>query len=258
MKIGVCVGTDIERMKIAKEIGYDFVESNCGALVKSTPEVIEEMKNVGIPVYSANCFIGLRVWGPEKDDEAIREYLSKLFERASYLGLKKLVFGSSGARKIREGDTLTVAQAKVKIAEFLKEFVAPLAEKYNIPIAIEPLRPAECNVISTIEDGVELAQAVNSPYIHVLADVAHMYAQNENFDKLNNLSGTIIHAHTSNPAPEGIDKKRIYPTVNDKFNQDDFMLPLVKIGVEACAVEADVIDFAVDAKNAFEVLKKYR
>ena len=32
----------------------------------------------------------------------------------------------------------------------------PVAEKYDIPVAIEPLRPEECNAINTVDDGVEI------------------------------------------------------------------------------------------------------
>ncbi len=257
MKIGVCVGTDIEKMKYIKALGYDYAESHCQEIAKEDREHLDAMKATGLPVYAANCFIGMRVVGEERDDEKISEYLDTLFEKASYLGLEYLVFGSSGARRIPDG--MSLEEGREQIIDFLKNFVATRAEKYNLPVAIEPLRPQECNAINTIDDGVEIAKKVNSPYIKVLADVAHMFCQNEDFSKILTYKDWIVHAHTSNPdpAPE-IDRKRIYPKDGDSFNQADFIEPLKHIGVKYCSIEADVLDFESDAKNAYYVLSAFR
>ncbi len=255
MKFGVCIGTNVENMKIAKALGYDYCEGHSQEIANKPIEHIDAMKATGIPVLAANCFIGLRVVGDERDDAQIAEYLERLFSRGKYLGLKYFVFGSSGARRIPDG--MSLAEGRAQIVDFLKRLVAPVAEKYDIPVAIEPLRPAECNAINTVADGIEVAKTVESPYIKVLADVKHMYEQNEDFKLIYDYKGWIIHAHTSNPdpAPE-TGKKRIYPKEGDGFNQADFIEPLKAIGVETCSIEADVIDFQVDAKNAIEVLKK--
>lgn len=257
MKFGVCVGTSAEKMRYIKELGFDYAEGHCQEIVRATEEELEEIKATGLPMIAANCFIGMRVVGEEKDEEAIKEYLAKLFERAANLGLKYLVFGSSAARRIPEG--MSLEEGREEIVYFLKNLVSPLAEKYNIPVAIEPLRPKECNAINTVADGIEIAKRVDSPYIKVLADVAHMYVQNEEMSYLLSCKGMVVHAHTSNPNPPSeIDKKRIYPKAGDCFNQADFIEPLKAIGVEYCSIEADVIDFNEDAANAYEVLKDLR
>lgn len=257
MKIGVCVGTDIEKMKLIKSLGFDYAESHCQEIASKPIEHLDAMKATGLPIVAANCFIGLRVVGEEKDGEKIAEYLDRLFKNASYLGLKYLVFGSSGARRIPEG--MSLEDGRAEIVDFLKNYVVHRAEKYNLPVAIEPLRPQECNAINTIDDGVEIAKKVNSPYVKVLADVAHMFCQNEEMDKLLKYKGWIIHAHTSNPnpAPE-FERKRIYPRAGDEFDQADFIEPLKAIGVEHCSIEADVLDFEKDAAVSYEVLKNLR
>ncbi len=258
MKFGVCVGTDIEKMKYIKSLGYDYAESHCQELVNKPVEHIEAMKAIGLPVLAANCFIGLRVVGPEKDEAAISEYLEKLFERASYLGLKYLVFGSSGARRIPEG--MTLEEGRAEIIYFLKNLVLPLCEKYKtLTVAIEPLRPEECNAVNTVADGIEIAKKVASPYVKVLADVAHMYVQNENIELLKDYKDWLVHAHTSNPAPdETLNRKRIYPKSDDAFEQASFIEGLKAAGVEMCSIEAEVIDFESDAKEAIEILKDLR
>ncbi len=258
MKFGVCIGTNIERMKIIKEMGYDFVESHSQEIANKPQEYIDEMKEVGLPIIAANCFIGLRLVGEDKASDAeISEYLERLFSRSSYLGLKYLVFGSSGARRIPDG--MSVQDGRKEIVRFLKDLVVPIAEKYDIVVAIEPLRPAECNAINTLADGIEVAKAVDSPCVKVLADVKHMYEQNEAMDLLYDYKGWIVHSHTSNPNPPAeTDKKRIFPKLGDGFNQVDFIEPLKAIGVEYCTIEADVIDFNADVTAAYEVLKDLR
>lgn len=257
MKFGVCVGTDVEKMNLIKEVGYDYAESHCQEIVKADKEKLDAMKATGIPVVSANCFIGLRVVGEEKDEAKIKEYLEILFKNASYLGLKHLVFGSSGARRIPEG--MSIEDGRAEIVAFLKNLVVPVAEKYNLPVAIEPLRPEECNAINTVADGVEIAKKVNSPFVKVLADVAHMYVQNESMESLLDYKGWVIHAHTSNPDPDSsLECKRIYPKAGDGFSQASFVNVLKAIGVETCSIEANVIDFESDVKEAYEVLKGFR
>ena len=257
MKFGVCVGTDIEKMKYIKALCYDYAEGHCQEIARKDRAYLDEMKATGLPVVAANCFIGLRVVGEEKNYAEIDAYLEKLFDNASYLGLRYLVFGSSGARRIPEG--MSLEEGRAEIVEFLKYHVLPLAEKYNIVIAIEPLRPEECNAINTVADGVEVAKAVNSPYVKVLADVAHMFVQNESMDSLLEYKGFVVHAHTSNPDPDpAIDKKRIYPGKGDKFSQASFVNSLKAIGVEHCSIEADVIDFEADAEKAYDVLKELK
>ena len=42
------------------------------------------------------------------------------------------------------------------------------------------------------------------------------------------------------------------------FNQADFIEPLKAIGVEHCSIEANVLDFESDIRDAYEVLGKLR
>lgn len=256
MKIGVCTNVDVARMRLAKEIGYDFVETNSENLVKATDEEVEAMKNAGIPILSSNCFIGLKLFGSERaSEEEFKNYLAKLFARASYLGIECLVFGSSRAR--RRPDDMSLEEVKAQMADFIKKYVVPNCEKYNIKIAIEPLRKEECNWLNLVENGVEIAELVGSPYINVLCDVKHMADGSDSFENITKYADRLIHAHTSNPLGDET-HKRIYPAIGDSFNQDAFILPVKRAGITTVAIEADVIDFEQDARRAYEVLKSYR
>ena len=63
MKFGICVGTDIEKMKYMKAVGYDYSEGHCQEIAKKDKEYLDEMKKTGLPVVAANCFIGMRIVG---------------------------------------------------------------------------------------------------------------------------------------------------------------------------------------------------
>lgn len=260
MKIGVCVGNNTDNAQIAKAIGYDYIETNCQSIASMKYDELDALKEIGIPIFSANCFIGLRVVGPNKNEKEINNYLDEMFKKADYLGIKILVFGSSGARKILDSEPpMTVDEARSQVADFLRDFVAPRCEQYRISCAIEPLRKGECNIINTVKTGIDICKIVNNPYIKVLADVKHMYEENDPLNALSDYGEYIIHAHTSNPTPDpSLNKKRTYPCVGDLFNQDLFFKPLIAAGVKQCSVEADVISFKDDALAAFDVLKKYR
>ena len=124
MKFGICVGTDIEKMKYMKALGYDYAEGHCQEIVRKDKTYLDAMKETGLPMVAANCFIGMRIVGEEKKYVEIDAYLAKLFENASYLGLRYLVFGSSAARRIPEG--MSLEEGRAEIIDFLKNLVCAL------------------------------------------------------------------------------------------------------------------------------------
>lgn len=258
MKIGVCVSDRINDAAKAKELGYDYVETNCLAVAKMDQETLDKFKNIGIPIFASCVFMGQRVVGKDRDDKGIDEYLARLFPKADYLGIKYIVFGSGGARKMIPEEGLTAEEVRDQIVEFLIK-VASYCEKYDIRIVIEPLKPGECNVINTVPQAIEIAEKVGSRYIGVLADVKHMVCADDPLPDLSGYGKYLWHGHTSNPFPDpSLGKNRVYPKAGDDFNQDEFFIPMIKAGVEHISIEADLIDFDTDASEAIKILDKYR
>jgi sugar phosphate isomerase/epimerase len=57
--------------------------------------------------------------------------------------------------------------------------MAPMAEKYGVTIAVEPLNSGETNFINSLAEGVEIVDAVKSPRMKLLCDIYHMLKEDE-------------------------------------------------------------------------------
>src|SRR5262245_52533671 len=142
IKVGYCTD-DLEK---AKAKGFDYVELGVRNFAKLSDEefakLLEKHKAVGIPTPVGNVFLPneMKVVGPEIDKAKQMEYVTKALDRAKQLGLKTIVFGSGGARKVPEG--FAKEEAFKQLVEFAKR-IAPEAKKRGIVLAVEPLRSQE-------------------------------------------------------------------------------------------------------------------
>jgi len=253
MKFGVCVGTDAEKIKVLKDTGFDYVETNLTDIATISEEDFEAfllaLKTIDIPCEASNCFIPgeYKLVGKDIDYEKISAYVSKALSRASRAGIKSAVFGSGGARRVPEG--VSRADAHKQITYFLKEIVSPEAAKYGIRIAIEPLNKQECNCLNSVHEGVAIAKVTGCDNIKTLADLYHVYLENDKMEDIAALKGEIIHAHIANPVG------RCYPAPGDGFDYASFINALKAAGCERCSVEAGTKDFGNEAQKALAVLR---
>ncbi len=258
MKFGACISNNIERIAILKELGYDYCEGGCGAISSLNDDEFDSFlahfKEIDLPMPVANGFIPgeIKLAGPESDKDRIRQYLDKLFKRADLLGIKSVVFGSGGARKIP--DSMTAEDGLKEIEWDIENIICPMAREHGITVVIEPLRIEECNIFNTVKESFECISRLKIDNLKVLADVYHMICMDEPIESLTDYKGTLVHAHTSNPV--GGDKRRVYPTSGDGFSQKVFIDSLLATGVETCSVEAGSEDFYNDAKLALVSLKE--
>ncbi len=256
MKIGMCCGTDVEKYEKCKEMGYDFVESNCGGIASMSDDEFEihlaKVKETGIPVLTANCFLPgeTKVSDPESDDKITSDYLSVLLPRAKRIGIDTIVFGSGGARRIPEG--VSPEQGRATLVRKLREIICPMAAEYGILIAIEPLRYEESNILNSVHEAVEVMNEVGHKNLKVLADLYHMVCVEEEFEYLSGLEGVLVHTHTSNPYDS--EHKRIFPLEGDGYDQKPFLKNVFAAGCERCAVEAGCSDFDSQAPQSLKVL----
>ena len=258
MKFGVCRGLDdFESIKIASEIGVDYYECGFGSLANYDDEKFNDCKDFlsenNLSCLAANGFLpgNLKVVGDSVDYCALSEYLDKGFERAKALGVKKVVFGSGGARSFPEGYSLE--KAKEQLAFFLSEYAAPKAEKSGCIIVMEPLRFGESSMIHTVFDGIEIARLSKNINVAGLADLYHVYGNNDSIEDIGRFQGEILHSHIAEP------EKRVYPSTKDNEEivniYKNFFDALKNAGCDTCSVEAHTDDFANDIADALAILK---
>jgi len=226
MKFGVC--TAVDNLKVVEETGYDYIELGLSGIAQLNEADFAEVRKVvrssSVKAEAFNVFLPgtIKIVGEYVDRASIMTYVSAAVERAGQLGGRIIVFGSGGARNVPEG--FSKEKAIEQLCDFLY-LAGNAAREYDIVIAIEPLRPQECNIINTVEEAWNLALMVNEPNVGVLADYYHMACQNEGMEGIRKAgSRGMKHIHIANP--DG----RIFPKVSDKADYFEFFDLLKNIG----------------------------
>jgi sugar phosphate isomerase/epimerase len=251
MLIGCCC--PIENVSAARAAGFDYIECT---VVSLRPEedgakvatVIAEYNATVLPVRAFNVFLpgGLKIVGPDVDQERVKRYLASALERVGRIGAQILVFGSGGARSIPDG--FPRDEATHQIADFL-HMVADITDDSKLVVAIEPLNRRESNVINSVAEGVELAKTVNRPSIRVLADFYHMSEESEPLDHLLLYQDWIVHVHVA-------DTGRHAPGTG-QYPYEQFAANLRQAGYEGMvSVECRWTDFPTEAPSAVGFLRR--
>ena len=184
----------------AKAAGLDYLEANVSGFLMPEKSDEEFAANKALastivpPIYSANGFFPgeIKVVGQEADIDRAVKYSETAIRRASEIGIKILVLGSSGSRSIPEG--FDRAKAEEQFTGFLKK-IAPAAEKYGVCVAIEPLQTSETNFINTVKEGAEIARKTGGKNIKVIADLFHMARMKEDPEDIVTSADKLVHCH---------------------------------------------------------------
>lgn len=197
------IAQNIENDSLLRAFGYQYLVENTAKLL--SPRTVSEqqfkeklatIKRSHIPLYACNIFLPgeLKVVGPSVDENAISEYVEKVFQRAQQIGLSMIIWGSSGSRNIPgEFDRSKATEQFISVAKK----VAAIAAKYNIILALENLNSTEVNFITTVKEALEIASAVNHNNLRLCADIYHMLKENESPDVLAEAKGYIVYCEVA-------------------------------------------------------------
>ncbi len=196
--LGAC--SPLNNAEAIKAAGGEYVEESVrGFLKPSQPDtewqkILAEAKACPLPILACNNFIpgSLKSTGEGANHEGILQYVETAFKRAQQVGIKVIVFGSSGSRRL-EGD-FPKEQASEQFVALLKK-MGPLAQLYGVTIVVEPLRRQECNFINTVVEGAAIVEKVNHPHIRLLFDIYHMLQNGEDPNDLKKIGPLLAHGH---------------------------------------------------------------
>lgn len=257
MQFGLCTTYDPAALQLCKDSGADFVELNFTALSSLTPADIDAIRRqldaLALPCLSCNCmFPGdrIRLTGARRDMDAARDYLNAALDHLTPLGVRHVVFGSSGARCAEPGEEKE--QAFSEIANFLRDVAAPVLRDHGWVCSVEPL--SECNLIRTTTDGRRLMEAVARPEVCLLADFYHVYATAEDPRDTAACIPFLRHVHTA--ARNG----RFYPSSPDMDDCVSMLRMLKNGGYDGCisveAVARPGTDPLAERREALAVLRE--
>lgn len=257
-RFGVC--TQIDNIECASRLGYDFLECSFAWLNSITDneffDVLRRVDSTNIRVEACNGMLPptLKVVGNDINVGSVREYLSKTFKRAQKLGVNVVVFGSGAARGVPEGYPFD--KAWKDIANYLM-LAEEYCSKYNIVVAIEPLRRKECNILNYVSEGTLLSALLDLPHIGVLGDTHHMICGNEPFEALAFAGEKLKHVHISHSY--GNDGGRDYPSKGDDNDYCTLFEILRNMKYNGrISIEAGYKDFQEDSIKAMEIFSEYR
>ncbi len=257
MRFGCCATPD--QATLAAEAGFDYIEPAIGRLM-SLPDdtrasVIATLRHGPLPVEAFNVFLprGYMVVGDDVPSEPpaglpdLETFTHQALDTVRALSGDVVVFGSGGARRIPEGFPRETAwQQLVDYTRFLGEAAA----KRGLRIAIEPLNTRETNLINSVAEATDLANAVAHPAVGVLADMFHMAYDGEAFSEVDIPGNRLWHAHVAAidrtaPLKDGDELARFFQALHQaRYNG-------------RVSIECRWDDFAAQARPALEYLRRH-
>jgi D-psicose/D-tagatose/L-ribulose 3-epimerase len=252
VQVGYC--TQLKNLAAAKAAGFDYVELGTTE-VTSLPDadfdkVAKEIAALGLPTPAANLFLPatLKVTGPDINRDEQMTYVKKAMGRLSRLGVKVLVFGSGGARRVPDG--FAKRDAFDQLVDFGKRAAAE-ARANGITIAIEPLRQQETNIINSAAEGLQLVEAIGDPGFQLMVDFYHLASENEDPAIIVRAKDHIRHLHMANP------KGRVFPIDWEEYDYAPFFSKLREIGYDQrISVEGSTKDLAGEAPKSIALLRR--
>jgi L-ribulose-5-phosphate 3-epimerase len=167
-----------ERLTVAKEAGFDFVEisidetddklARLDMSKKERLELVELMAEIGVPIRTM-CLSGHRKYpiGSDDTDTCKRglEIMKKAIELADDLGIR--IIQLAGYDVYYEESSVTT---KKRFLQNLKKS-AELAAEYGIILGFETM---ETEFMNTVGKAMKYVKLVNSPYLGVYPDIGNI------------------------------------------------------------------------------------
>ena len=200
LKLGVCTN-DVAG---AVRYGFNYIEPSAAEIAAMSEDQFrqyaDQVLSSPIRCEAFNGFIRrpeLVVLGNAVPVAALKDYMEGCLARCRKLGASIMVWGSAGSRKVP--DDFPRERARQQIAEFL-QMAGDIARRYEIVIAIEPLRRQESNILNSGAESLEMVLMVKHPNVRMIIDYYHLREENEDPRIVETAKNEIVHVHFANPA----------------------------------------------------------
>src|SRR5262249_40174133 len=141
-------------------------------------------------------------------------------------------------------------RARQQIAEFLSR-AGDIAHRYEIVIAIEPLRKQESNILNSGAESLEMVRMVKHPNVRMIIDYYHLREENENPRIVETAKSEIVHLHFANPAG------RIWPRdLGEDQNYESFFRYLKNVAYTGRISIEGKGSFEQDAERSLAFFKR--
>ena len=236
---GICDAIEIEAA------GFDFLEAIALDVLRGEVSTSEwaaaapDPDKLPLPIEAANCLLPreMPVIGPDRDMAGLQKYIDRVTKRARMLGIRRLVFGSSGARRRPDGVDPETA------SRHLREFTRMAGEAcagQSIVLVIEHLHSKFCNTLNKLAETKALCDEVALPNVGVLVDNYQFALEKEDDRSLLDLGQRLKHIHLAEPVD------RVQPGAHGpfapggkSFDFEHFFVLLHRIGyTDPISVEA--------------------
>ncbi len=180
----------------------------------------------------------------------LSDYLKKSCSRCKKLGIYKVILGNGKARSLPTPESI---KNEGQFFELLK-IMANIAGENDQELILEPLGPKYSNYLNTLPQSCAVIDKLGMKNLFTMADLRHMYWNNEDFSNLSKYIKYVHHIHVDYPKsfPE-----RGYPSPLDDYDYKTFVDEIIKSGYQGTlTIEADIpSDWDLAHKNGIEVLK---
>lgn len=254
-----------EKLKYAKELGYDFLELSIDETheklsrldwdKKTIDELVFAMKKIDLPIRSL-CLSGQRKYPMGSTDENIRknsmEIITKAIKLADALGVRIIQLAGYDVYYEKGSET-----TKKLFMDNLKVAVE-IASKYGIILAFETM---ETEFMDTVYKAKKVVDEINSAFLKIYPDLGNIknssLIYNHNvLDDINTGKGSIVAAHIKESLPGHY---REIPFLTGHVNFKECLTALWKLGVRRYVTElwyTGSEDFTVDLKFAVKTFKQ--
>lgn len=197
--IRIGIRTPFECVPDICSLGFDYLELPLNRIAALSDDEFDELVvyaeavELRAEVMYAMLPDNLRITGPEVLARLQHDYLETAFDRAHRLGARVIAFDAPVSRNVPAGYDFSLARRQV--GNFLR-IVQGHAAAFDLQIAIQNYRRAECNLINTVSEAALMAALLNQNNIGVLADTVQMALASESLDALERAGSSLWHVHT--------------------------------------------------------------